>query len=192
MKMPIKLFACAILAFFAISGCDFSSNTDDESLGARDELSSKQGEDNGGTSVPPPSGGGGDPMPPPEQNYVPPSKPEEPKPCEAPWSSVIPCIETEEGWVVAGGGEPEYVKEPEKEPPQQQPIDSPKPVTWSDEVEKWIRAQYQIDPKEQEQREVLILNGIGGSVKAKLVLTVDGIRRLEGGLHVIFPDEYVE
>ena len=48
MKLPIKLSACAILAFFALSGCDFGSNTDDESLRAKDELSSEQGKDNGG------------------------------------------------------------------------------------------------------------------------------------------------
>jgi len=44
MKMPIKLFGCAILAFFALSGCDFSSNTDNDSPAVRDDLSSKQGD----------------------------------------------------------------------------------------------------------------------------------------------------
>jgi len=35
MKMPIKLFGCAILAFFTLSGCDFSSNTYDDSPAVR-------------------------------------------------------------------------------------------------------------------------------------------------------------
>jgi len=172
MKMQIKLFACAILAVFVLLGCDPSPNPDDDTLGTRDETSSKQSEDNSGLSVPPPANGGGDvgggdPMPP---EYV------KPEPTPQPPANYKP--------------DTTYVKEPEKEPPQPQPIDPPKPVTWSDEVEKWVRAQYQIDPKEQEQREVWILDGT--SVRAKLVLTVDGIRRLEGGYHVIFPEEYVD
>jgi len=84
-----------------------------------------------------------------------------------------------------------YVKEPEKEPPQQQPIDPTKIVTWSKEVDKWIMNQHKIDPKEQEQREVWILEADTGSIRAKVVLTADGVRRLEGGFYVIFPEEYV-
>jgi len=171
MKTPIKTLAFATLALFALSGCDFSSNTDNDSPAVRDDLSSKQGEDNGGTSVKPPIGGG-DPMPPPEY-YVPPSKPEEPTPPANYESDTT-----------------KYVKEPEKEPPQQQPIDPTKIVTWSKEVDKWIMSQHQIDPKEQEQREVWILEADTGSIRAKIVLTADGVRRLEGGFYVIFPEEY--
>jgi len=178
MKTPIKTLAFAALALFALSGCSTNnSKADDgdntpscgnatrhcvpprpeESTGS--DLSSKQGENNGGTSVKPPVGGG-DPMPTPQ----PPTSYE--------------------------SDTTKYVKEPEKEPPQQQPIDPTKIVTWSKEVDKWIMNQHQIDPKEQEQREVWILEADTGSIRAKLVLTADGVRRLEGGFYVIFPEEY--
>ena len=172
MNVSIKIFAVAALALFALSGCDFSSNTDNDNPAVRDDLSSKQGEDNGGLSVPPPIGGG-DPMPPPEYVY-----PEiKPEPTPQPPTSYEPDTT-------------KYVKEPEKEPPQQQPIDPTKVVTWSKEVDKWIMNQHQIDPKEQEQREVWILEADTGSIRAKVVLTADGVRKLEGGFYVIFPEEY--
>jgi len=67
MNMSKKTITVATLAIFALSGCDISSNTDDDSLGVRDELSSKQGDANGGgSSLPAPDG---DPMPPPEYVY---------------------------------------------------------------------------------------------------------------------------
>jgi hypothetical protein len=178
MNVSIKIFAVAALALFALSGCSTNNNKADDGddtsscgnatrhcVPPRPEEStgsdlSKQGEDNGGTSVKPPIGGG-DPMPPPT------TKPTNYEPDTT-----------------------NYKKEPEKEPPQQQPIDPTKIVTWSKEVDKWIMNQHQIDPKEQEQREVWILDADTGSIRAKVVLTADGVRRLEGGFYVIFPEEY--
>jgi hypothetical protein len=173
MNMSTKIATVATLASFALIGCDFSSNTDDGSLGTRDEFSSKQGEDNGGLTVLP-SVGGGDPMPPPE--YVPEISKPEPIP--------EPSKQGEVGGVTPLPGIP-Y----EKEPPQQQPVIVG--VIWSPEVDKWIVEQVMLDPndpKRQEEREVWLLDYDGLFVK-KLVITADGIRLLEGKFKVIFPRE---
>ncbi len=67
MKMPLKLFACAILAFFALFGCSETTVTGDDSF-------SKRADDGGGVTLPAPAqevGGGSDPGLKPEP--VPPS-----------------------------------------------------------------------------------------------------------------------
>ncbi|GBU24940.1 hypothetical protein R83H12_01576 [Fibrobacteria bacterium R8-3-H12] len=174
MKMQLKLFACAILAFFALFGCDPNSN----SPGIGDE-SSKRADDGGGVTLPAPAqevGGGSDPglnpepVPPPA-NYEPGIKPE-PTPEPPPPANYEPGTSIKE------------------EPTPPQPIDPAEILTISPEVDKWIMEQYRAGL--QEKREVWFVNK-AGTVITKAELTADGIRMLMGeqaykGLTAKFPD----
>lgn len=162
--MPLKLFTCAILAFFALFGCDLSTNADDDSLRAGNETSSKA-DDGGGLTLPAPAQ---EPVPPPA-NYEPGIK-QEPTPEPPPPANY----------------EPDTSK---KEPPPPQPIDPAEILTISPEVDKWIMEQYRAGL--QEKREVWFVDN-AGTVITKAELTSDGIRMLMGeqaykGLTAKFP-----